>query len=118
MDNKLYLRARFCARIDELSNWINTNPVLDKGEPAIISDGVDGKWLKFGDGVTPFNDLPFMTFPKGPKGDRGADGIQGPKGDNGDKGEKGDSYILTESDKGEIAETVKSMFVDVAEVGR
>jgi hypothetical protein len=33
------------------------------------------------------------------------------------KGEKGDSYIITEADKQEIAEMVKSEFTDVSEVG-
>lgn len=64
---------------------------------------------------------------KGDKGDTGAQGIQGIQGiqgvqgiqgEKGEKGEKGDSYNLTESDKTEIAEEVKSMFVDVSEVGR
>lgn len=118
MDNKVYLRARFCARIDELSNWININPVLDKGEPAVVSDGVDGKWLKFGDGITPFNGLPFVVFPKGEQGVAGPQGPKGDKGERGEKGEDGKDYVLTETDKDDIAEIVKTMFVDVAEVGR
>lgn len=52
--------------------------------------------------------------PKGEKGEQGPQGIQGvqgPKGDKGDKGEKGDkgdAYVLTESDKTEIAQLIKN----------
>lgn len=49
---------------------------------------------------------------QGPKGDKGDTGAQGPKGDTGakgDKGDKGDSYILTNADKAEIANTVYGM---------
>ena len=66
--------------------------------------------------------------PQGPKGDKGdtgetgATGIQGPKGDKGDrgdtgatgpqgpKGEDGDDYVLTSSDKTEIASAVLTSF--------
>lgn len=34
------------------------------------------------------------------------------------KGDKGDSYILTQADKSEIADIVKSDFINVAEVGQ
>lgn len=55
--------------------------------------------------------------PKGDKGDTGATGEQGPKGDKGDtgsagpqgpKGDSGDDYILTSSDKADIANLVLS----------
>ena len=114
----IYLNGQIAYREDILSNWEAENPVLERGEPAIIRDGINGRWLKIGDGVTPFNDLPYKLGPKGEKGDQGEQGIQGIQGEKGDKGEKGDSYNLTEADKTEIAEEVKSMFVDVSEVGR
>ena len=49
---------------------------------------------------------------KGDKGDTGEQGIQGIQGIQGEKGEKGDSYILTETDKAEIAELSKSDIPD------
>lgn len=111
----IYLNGQIAYREDILSNWEAENPVLERGEPAIIRDGTNGRWLKIGDGVTPFNDLPYKL---GPKGDTGPQGIKGEQGPKGDKGDKGDSYNLTEADKTEIAEEVKLMFVDVSEVGR
>ena len=80
MADKFYLTGTFSYREDVLENWINHNPVLEKGEPSIVRDGADGEWLKIGDGVTAWNDLPYR---KGPKGDKGADGAQGPQGEAG-----------------------------------
>lgn len=141
--NKIYLNGQIAYREDILSNWEAKNPVLERGEPAIIRDGINGRWLKIGDGVTAFNDLPYKLGPKGDKGDQGEQGVSvtGAEinsngelvlifsnnqrtnvgkviGAKGDKGDKGDAYILTEADKTEIAEEVKSMFVDVSEVGQ
>ena len=114
----IYLNGQIAYREDILSNWEAENPVPEKGEPAIIRDGTNGRWLKIGDGVTPFNDLPYKLGPKGEKGDQGEQGIQGIQGEKGEKGEKGDSYILTEADKTDIADIVLSNFTDVSEVGR
>ncbi len=102
MANKIFLNSRFGYREDTLENWKRENPVLERGEPAIVRDGTDGRWLKIGDGVTPFGALPWKQGPKGPtgskgeKGDRGemgpegAQGIQGPQGVQGPRGAKGD----------------------------
>lgn len=49
---------------------------------------------------------------KGDKGDRGDTGSQGLQGIQGEKGEKGDSYILTDTDKESIANTVVSHLTD------
>lgn len=124
MADKIFLKSRFGYREDTLENWESQNPVLERGEPAIVRDGVDGRWLKIGDGVTPFGALPWKQGPKGStgskgeKGDRGEtgpegaqgipgpQGVQGPQGAKGDKGDKGDSYILTETDKKEISDMV------------
>lgn len=106
MSTKIYANARFGLREDTLANWMKNNPVLEKGEPAVVRDGRNGEWLKIGDGVTAFSDLPWK---KGPKGERG---IEGPKGERGEQGiqgiqgEKGDNYALTEEDKEEIADMV------------
>lgn len=59
MAAKIYANARFGLREDTLENWIANNPVLEKGEPAVISDSEDSRWLKIGDGKTPFNELPW-----------------------------------------------------------
>ena len=53
--------------------------------------------------------------PKGDKGDTGATGPQGPKGDTGaqgPKGDPGDDYVLTATDKQNIADIVLSELVD------
>ena len=58
--------------------------------------------------------------PQGPEGPIGATGPQGPKGDKGDTGaqgpigpagEKGNDYILTDTDKAEIAEMIRETSV-------
>lgn len=120
MSDKIYLKSTFAYREDTLENWETVNPVLEKGEPAIVRDGTDGRWLKIGDGATPFSALPWKTGPKGDKGDKGdtgekgdtgaigPQGIQGPqgltgatgpRGLKGDKGDKGDTGATGE--KGE-----------------
>lgn len=83
MSTKIYANARFCFREDTLKNWTEINPILEKGEPAVVCDGQNGEWLKIGDGATDFNNLPWKT---GPKGDKGEQGIQGEKGETGANG--------------------------------
>ena len=97
MADKIFLNARYAFRSDTLENWQRLNPVLEKGEPAVVTDGVNGEWLKIGDGINTFNNL---AWRKGPKGEQGIRGIQGVKGD------KGDNYVLTLEDKQEIANMV------------
>lgn len=73
MPDIIYINARYGFREDTLEKWQTKNPVLEKGEPSIVRDPTEpSEWLKFGDGETPWNDLPYK---KGPQGDRG------PKGD-------------------------------------
>lgn len=50
-----------------------------------------------------------LTGPQGPQG------IQGEKGDKGDKGENGKDYILTETDKEEIADLIPVPEVDLSD---
>ncbi len=71
MATKIFANARFAHRADTLENWQTQNPVLLKGEPAIVLGGKDGESVKIGDGVTAFNDLPYVRGPKGDKGDPG-----------------------------------------------
>ena len=62
MANKIYIDGTIAYRQDTLENWQTKNPVLEAGEPAIVSDAADGNWLKIGDGQTPWNDLPYKKF--------------------------------------------------------
>lgn len=55
---------------------------------------------------------------KGERGEKGEKGERGVQGEQGEKGEKGDDYVLTETDKTDIANLVLANFVDVSEVGQ
>ena len=77
MSNKIYIDARYGFREDPLEKWETINPVLERGEPSIVRDGKDGKWLKIGDGVTPWNDLPYKLGPVGPQGPQRDPGVAG-----------------------------------------
>lgn len=68
MADKIYLNGRFGFREDTLKNWETNNPILEKGEPSIVRDGSDGRWLKIGDGVSRWNELPYKLGPEGPVG--------------------------------------------------
>ena len=96
MSTKIYANARFGFREDTLENWTKENPILEKGEPAVVRDGQNGEWLKIGDGATVFNNLPWKKGPQGDKGEQGNQGIQGIKGDKGEQGIQG-----PKGDKGE-----------------
>jgi hypothetical protein len=39
------------------ARWAEVNPILDQGEPGFV---YDENRLKIGDGVTPWNDLPYI----------------------------------------------------------
>ena len=56
------------------SDWTATNPVLSPGEPGVEMD--TGK-MKFGNGTTPWNDLPYTAQDgaAGPPGEQGEDGF-------------------------------------------
>lgn len=56
---KIYSKARFGIRADSLENWRTQNPILVKGEPSLVLNPTDGNFLKFGDGETAWNNLPF-----------------------------------------------------------
>lgn len=71
MQDKIFLNSHYAFRADTLENWQRENPILENGEPSVVSDGNDGEWLKIGDGVTPWNDLKYR---QGPQGKPGADG--------------------------------------------
>lgn len=39
------------------ARWAEVNPILDQGEPGFV---YDSNRLKIGDGITPWNDLPYI----------------------------------------------------------
>ena len=61
MDKKT-LNTRIQNKRDIKSNWESNNPVLLKGEFAIVEDGNEIR-IKVGDGVTNYNGLPFIDDP-------------------------------------------------------
>lgn len=102
MKKNIFANARFAFRTDTLVRWQTFNPVLAKGEPSVV-DGLnevgDGLYdkperVKFGDGIHEWIDLPWWNGPKG------------------------EDYVLTDTDKTDIANLVYAKFTDVAEVGQ
>ena len=51
------LQAKLKVRSDTATNWQSNNPVLLRGEPALETDT---NKLKFGDGTSAYNDLPYV----------------------------------------------------------
>ena len=99
-------------RRDTPENWQSANPVLRQGEMGIELPGVVGEngveifTFKIGDGVRPWNDLPYASGPAGPSPEfewsgtsirfKNPDGtwgkyinIQGPQGIKGEQGDPG-----------------------------
>ena len=62
--------------------------------------------------------LASLVGPPGPQGIQGDAGPRGEKGEKGDTGDPGPQYVLTDSDKTEIVNSVIAEFTDVAEVGQ
>ena len=50
--------ARIQLRRDTAASWFTVNPVLANGEPGVE---IDERRIKFGDGITPWNDLPYFV---------------------------------------------------------
>lgn len=59
-----------------------------------------------------------FTIPQGAKGEHGEKGPQGEQGPKGDKGDSGNDYVLTESDKSEIAASAAPLVDLSARTGR
>lgn len=139
MENKtfIYANSRFILRSDTLENWNTKNPVLFKNEIVQVEDGVYPQLFKRGDGVTPWNELPYwpedevaqwkkiddrsayaLEIAQSVQEDAIAGKFKGEKGDTGAQGIPGNDYILTDTDKTEIADIVLSNFVDVAVIGQ
>lgn len=61
MSNKIYAKARFAYNNKPKSWWEENNPILENGEPGIVSDVDEGEWFKIGDGKTHWNNLPWKN---------------------------------------------------------
>ena len=83
---KIYGDARFLPRHDTLENWQTKNPILLGAEPSYVIDGEDGKKIKFGDGVTPWNDLPYLSSNINNGGDITVDQTYSPTSKNAQSG--------------------------------
>lgn len=107
MSTKIYANARFGLREDTLENWVTNNPVLEKGEPAVISDSEDSRWLKIGDGKTDFNSLPWK-FAGGTVADKEYD----PTSENAQSGIAVAQAVANISGGADVWEMVESFTVD------
>ena len=58
------LNARFTVRNDSAEKWESSNPILLKGEIGLENDT---NQFKFGDGVTPWNELKHVTLSLNPE---------------------------------------------------
>lgn len=59
--NTSFIHTRLKQKIDSLDNWINSTLILLSGEIAVVDMG-NGKFrMKVGDGVSTFNDLPYVS---------------------------------------------------------
>ena len=83
---KIYGDARFLPRHDTLENWQTKNPILLEAEPSYVIDGEDGKKIKFGDGVTPWNDLHYLSSNINNGGDITVDQTYSPISENAQSG--------------------------------
>lgn len=86
---------RFLFKRGTTAEWESRNTLLYDGEPG-IEELVDGSFsLKFGDGITNWNDLPYfidsggVAGPPGPQGPAGPTGPTGPAGPTGPTGATG-----------------------------
>lgn len=83
---KIYGDAKLLPRHDTLENWQTKNPILLEAEPSYVIDGEDGKKIKFGDGVTPWNDLPYLSSNINNGGDITVDQTYNPNSENAQSG--------------------------------
>ena len=54
------IKTRINLRKDVLANWEEKNPVLGSGEMAIVEDGNGDLVMKIGNGISAFNQLPYL----------------------------------------------------------
>lgn len=75
------MATRIQLRRDTASNWSIANPTLAAGEPGLETDT---GYVKYGNGVTPWNSLPYAST-----GGGGGSGATGPQGFTGLQGSTG-----------------------------
>lgn len=51
------INSTFRLKRGTAARWASVNPILEQGEPGFV---YDSNRLKIGDGVTPWNDLPYI----------------------------------------------------------
>jgi hypothetical protein len=73
-------------RRDTAANWTLRNPILALGEPGLE---LDTSKVKYGDGLTPWNSIPYPLVGSGPQGIQGNIGPQGIQGNVGLQGLQG-----------------------------
>ena len=54
------LNTRLVFRRDTLENWETNNPILMSGEPSIATDAKGNIYLKIGNGIDAWTDLPIF----------------------------------------------------------
>lgn len=92
------------------SEWALSNPILAQKEPGLE---LDTNQIKIGDGITPWNDLPYyLTGPSGIPGPQGNPGPQGDPGPPGPQGEKGDPANIFSAIAGEVISGGKAVIID------
>lgn len=81
-----------------------------------LAQGNDGTEEEFLNSLKGEKGDPGEVGPQGPQGEQGIQGETGPKGEQGPAGEKGTDYVLTETDKDDIANLVLQALPDGDEV--
>jgi hypothetical protein len=82
------MASKIQVRRDSSNNWTTTNPILSQGEPGYE---IDTNKIKYGDGASTWNVLPYIT---GSGGATGATGVTGGTGATGIEGPQGATGII------------------------
>lgn len=94
------LQAKLKVRSDTATNWQSNNPVLLQGEPALETDT---NKLKFGNGTSAYNDLPYISS--------GAVTVEA------NPAEEATEQLNTIEINGVVYEVSSNMLVDLGDVG-
>lgn len=91
------MTTRIQYRRGTAAQWATANPILAAGEPGVV---IPGDQMKVGDGVTAWNDLPYMSGPAGPTGEQGPAGADGADGADGFAARQETEIVTTSLDQG------------------
>ena len=121
MDVKLTTDQTFNVQLMEARSTIDTD--MSQSSSSGGKDGLSAYEIAVKNGFkgTEQEWLASLVGSPGPQGPQGIQGDAGPRGEKGEKGDTGDpgpQYVLTDSDKTEIVNSVIAEFTDVAEVGQ